>query len=142
MGQTLYEKVFDRHAVRRLPSGQYQLLMGLHLIHEVTSPQAFSMLRERGLHVLHPERTFATVDHIVPTHSQKRPLADPQAEEMLQHLERNVAEFGITFFPPGGGEQGIVHVIGPERGLATAWGGQSSLVACSALFPRKDRARA
>jgi len=117
MGQTLYEKVFDRHAVRRLPSGQYQLLMGLHLIHEVTSPQAFSMLRERGLKVLYPERTFATVDHIVPTHSRTRPLADPQAEEMLQHLERNAADFGIRFFAPGSAEQGIVHVIGPERGL-------------------------
>jgi len=117
MGQTLYEKVFDRHAVRRLPSGQYQLLMGLHLIHEVTSPQAFSMLRERGLKVLYPGRTFATVDHIVPTHSRTRPLADPQAEEMLQHLERNAKEFGIRFFAPGSAEQGIVHVIGPERGL-------------------------
>jgi 3-isopropylmalate/(R)-2-methylmalate dehydratase large subunit len=117
MGKTLYEKVFDAHAVRRLPSGQYQLLMGLHLVHEVTSPQAFSMLRERGLGVLHPERTFATVDHIIPTESQARPLRDPQAEEMLQHLERNVAEFGIRFFAPARGEQGVVHVIGPERGL-------------------------
>jgi 3-isopropylmalate/(R)-2-methylmalate dehydratase large subunit len=117
MGQTLYEKVFDAHAVRRLSTGQYQLLMGLHLVHEVTSPQAFSMLRERGLGVLHPERTFATVDHIIPTHSQARPLADPMAEEMLQHLERNCADFGIRFFAPTGGEQGIVHVIGPEQGL-------------------------
>jgi 3-isopropylmalate/(R)-2-methylmalate dehydratase large subunit len=117
MAKTLYEKVFDAHAVRRLASGQYQLLMGLHLIHEVTSPQAFSMMRERGLRVLHPERTFATVDHIIPTHSQVRPLADPLAEEMLQHLEKNCADFGIRFFAPAGGEQGIVHVIGPEQGL-------------------------
>jgi 3-isopropylmalate/(R)-2-methylmalate dehydratase large subunit len=117
MGRTLYDKVFDAHAVRRLSSGQYQLLMGLHLVHEVTSPQAFSMLRERGLRVLHPERTFATVDHIIPTHSQARPLADPLAEEMLQHLERNCEEFGIRFFAPTAGEQGIVHVIGPELGL-------------------------
>src|SRR5512138_946501 len=100
MGKTLYAKVFDAHTVRRLPSGQYQLLMGLHLVHEVTSPQAFSMLRERGLDVLHPERTFATVDHIIPTHSQARPLADAQAEEMLQHLERSVAEFGVRYFTP------------------------------------------
>ncbi|HJW69822.1 MAG TPA: aconitase family protein, partial [Candidatus Binatia bacterium] len=117
MSATLYDKVFDAHTVRRLPSGQYQLLMGLHLIHEVTSPQAFSMLRDRGLTVLHPERTFATVDHIVPTHTRARPLADPLAEEMLQHLERNCAEYGIRFFAPTAGEQGIVHVIGPERGL-------------------------
>ncbi len=117
MSATLYDKVFDAHTVRRLPSGQYQLLMGLHLIHEVTSPQAFSMLRDRRLRVLYPERTFATVDHIVPTHSQARPLADALAEEMLQHLERNCAEHGIRFFAPTSGEQGIVHVIGPERGL-------------------------
>jgi 3-isopropylmalate/(R)-2-methylmalate dehydratase large subunit len=117
MAQTLYEKVFDRHAVRRLPSGQYQLFMGLHLIHEVTSPQAFEMLRDRGLTVLHPERTFATVDHIVPTHSKARPLADPLAEEMLVTLERNTGDTGIRFFGPTAGEQGIVHVIGPELGL-------------------------
>jgi 3-isopropylmalate/(R)-2-methylmalate dehydratase large subunit len=117
MGKTLYEKVFDAHAVRRLSSGQYQLLMGLHLVHEVTSPQAFSMLRERGLKVLFPERTFATVDHIIPTHSQARPLADSMAEEMFQHLEQNCAEFGIRYFEPAKHEQGIVHVIGPEQGL-------------------------
>ena len=117
MSRTLFEKVFDAHTVRRLPSGQYQLLMGLHLVHEVTSPQAFSMLRDRGLRVLYPERTFATVDHIIPTHTRARPLADAMAEEMLQHLERNVAEFGLRYFAPAAGEQGIVHVIGPERGL-------------------------
>ena len=91
--------------------------MGLHLVHEVTSPQAFAMLRERGLPVLHPERTFATVDHIIPTDGQARPLRDPLAEEMLQHLERSCAEHGIRFFAPTQGEQGIVHVIGPELGL-------------------------
>jgi 3-isopropylmalate/(R)-2-methylmalate dehydratase large subunit len=117
MGKSLYEKVFDLHTVRRLPSGQYQLLMGLHLIHEVTSPQAFSMIRERGWKVLFPHRTFATVDHIIPTHSQARPLSDPMAEEMLVELEKNTSEFGLTFFMPTKGEQGIVHVVGPERGL-------------------------
>lgn len=117
MGRTLYEKVFERHAVRRLPSGQYQLLMGLHLIHEVTSPQAFAMLRERGLKVKYPHRTFATVDHIIPTDDLQRPLADSVAEEMLLHLERNCQENGITFFGPETGEQGIVHIIGPEKGL-------------------------
>jgi 3-isopropylmalate/(R)-2-methylmalate dehydratase large subunit len=117
MGQTLYQKVFDAHVVRRLPSGQYQLFMGLHLIHEVTSPQAFAMLRERGLAVLRPDRTFATADHIIPTDSQARPLADPLAEEMLVSLERSVAERGIRYFGPSAGEQGIVHVIGPENGL-------------------------
>jgi 3-isopropylmalate/(R)-2-methylmalate dehydratase large subunit len=117
MGRTLYDKVFDRHAARQLPSGQYQLIMGLHLIHEVTSPQAFSMMRERGLKVPYPGRTFATVDHIVPTDGQGRPFADELAEEMLQHLERNAKDFGIRYFSPEAGENGIVHVIGPERGL-------------------------
>jgi 3-isopropylmalate/(R)-2-methylmalate dehydratase large subunit len=117
MGKTLYEKVFERHTVGRLPSGQYQLLMGLHLIHEVTSPQAFSMLRERGLKVLFPERTFATVDHIIPTSSQLRPFQDTLAEQMMVALENNVKENGIKYFAPENGEQGIVHVIGPENGL-------------------------
>jgi 3-isopropylmalate/(R)-2-methylmalate dehydratase large subunit len=117
MGKTLYEKVFERHAVTKLASGQYQLLMGLHLIHEVTSPQAFSMLEQRGLSVLYPERTFATVDHIIPTKSQLRPYADSLAEEMMTVLERNVKKHGIRFFSTDKGEQGIVHVVGPENGL-------------------------
>ena len=117
MGKSLYEKVFDKHAVGQLASGQYQLLMGLHLIHEVTSPQAFAMLRERGLQVLHPERTFATCDHIIPTHNQLRPFADTLAEQMLVELERNCKEYGIRYLSPQKGEQGIVHVVGPELGL-------------------------
>lgn len=117
MGKTLYEKVFDRHAVRKLPSGQYQLFMGLHLIHEVTSPQAFSMLEERGLSVLYPDRTFATVDHIIPTTSQLRPYKDGLAEQMMVALETNTKKHGIRFFSPDKEEQGIVHVVGPERGL-------------------------
>ncbi len=117
MGKTLYEKVFDSHTVRQLASGQYQLFMGLHLIHEVTSPQAFNMLEERGLSVMYPERTFATVDHIVPTKSQLRPFQDSLAEEMMVALEENVKKHGIRYFSPEKGEQGIVHVVGPETGL-------------------------
>jgi 3-isopropylmalate/(R)-2-methylmalate dehydratase large subunit len=117
MGKTLYEKVFDRHVARVLPSGQYQLVMGLHLIHEVTSPQAFSMLGARGLMPPYPGRTFATVDHILPTDGSARPFKDSLAEEMLAHLERNTKRYGIRFFSPEAGESGIVHVIGPERGL-------------------------
>jgi 3-isopropylmalate/(R)-2-methylmalate dehydratase large subunit len=117
MGKSLYEKVFDSHAVRKLESGQNQLLMGLHLIHEVTSPQAFAMLRERGLTVLHPERTFATCDHIIPTKSQLRPFQDDLAEQMLVELEKNCAQNRIRYLSPLKGEQGIVHVIGPELGL-------------------------
>jgi 3-isopropylmalate/(R)-2-methylmalate dehydratase large subunit len=117
MGKSLYEKVFDKHAVRKLDSGQYQLLMGLHLIHEVTSPQAFAMLRDRGLSVPYPERTFATCDHIIPTKSQLRPFKDDLAEQMLVELERNCQENGIRYLSPSTGEQGIVHVVGPELGL-------------------------
>lgn len=114
---TLFDKVWDLHTVGTLPSGQTQLLIGLHLIHEVTSPQAFAMLRERGLKVLFPERTIATVDHIVPTDNQARPFVDTLAEEMMQALERNCKENGITFHNIGSGNQGIVHVIAPEQGL-------------------------
>ena len=117
MGRNLLDKVWDLHTVRELPSGQTQLLIGLHLIHEVTSPQAFASIREMGGRVRFPERTFATVDHIIPTQSQARPLADPLAEAMMAELERNCAEHGITLFDAASGRQGIVHVIGPELGL-------------------------
>jgi 3-isopropylmalate/(R)-2-methylmalate dehydratase large subunit len=114
---TLYDKVWDLHRVAELPGGSTQLFIGLHLIHEVTTPQAFAGLRDLGLGVLHPERTVATVDHIVPTTSQARPFADPLAEAMLETLERNCADYGITLHGLGSGRQGIVHVIAPELGL-------------------------
>ena len=114
---TLYDKIWDLHRVTELPGGQTQLFIGLHLIHEVTSPQAFAMLDEQGLSVRHPERTVATVDHIVPTTSQARPFADPLAEQMLSTLEGNCARHGIMLHGIGSGHQGIVHVIAPELGL-------------------------
>ena len=114
---TLYDKVWDLHRVAELPGGSTQLFIGLHLIHEVTSPQAFAGLFDLGLSVLHPERTVATVDHIVPTTNQARPFADPLAEAMLETLERNCADHGITLHGLGSGRQGIVHVIAPELGL-------------------------
>ena len=114
---TLYDKVWDLHRVADLPGGSTQLLIGLHLIHEVTSPQAFAALEDKGLPVRCPERTVATVDHIVPTTSQARPFADPLAEEMLSTLERNCERHGITLHGLGSGRQGIVHVIAPELGL-------------------------
>jgi 3-isopropylmalate/(R)-2-methylmalate dehydratase large subunit len=117
MPQTLLQKVWDAHAVRRLPTGQTQLFIGLHLVHEVTSPQAFDMLRSRGLRVAFPGRTFATVDHIVPTANRQRPFADLMAEQMMSALERNCREHGIPLYDLGSAEQGIVHVIGPELGL-------------------------
>lgn len=117
MAATLFSKVWDAHSVRVLPTGQTQLFVALHLVHEVTSPQAFDMLRLRGLTVAFPGRTVATVDHIVPTASQARPFGDPMAEEMLATLERNCAQAGIRLHALGSVEQGIVHVIGPELGL-------------------------
>ncbi len=91
--------------------------MALHLIHEVTSPQAFGMLKDKGLKVAFPNRTFATVDHIVPTDNQSRPLEDPMAEKMIEVLGSSTREHGIEFFEPESGSQGIVHVVGPEKGL-------------------------
>ena len=117
MPSTLLEKVWNTHTVRTLPTGQTQLFVGLHLIHEVTSPQAFDMLRARGWRVRFPGRTVATVDHIVPTRDQRRPFGDVMAEEMLAALERNCHEAGIRLFDINSGSQGIVHVIGPELGL-------------------------
>ncbi|NBV82938.1 3-isopropylmalate dehydratase large subunit, partial [bacterium] len=114
---TLYDRVWDSHRVTKLPSGQDQLLIGLHLIHEVTTPQAFAGLREKGLTVAFPDRTFATMDHIIPTDTAARPYKDSQAESMAQALEHNVAEYNIPFFGPSSHKQGIVHVVGPELGL-------------------------
>ena len=117
---TLYDTVWEKHKVAELPNGQDQLFIGLHLVHEVTSPQAFGMLRERDLDVAFPDRTFATTDHIAPTTPQgrERPLQDDQAENMLQALEHNTSENGITFFGLNGEKQGITHVVAPELGLS------------------------
>jgi 3-isopropylmalate/(R)-2-methylmalate dehydratase large subunit len=117
MGKSLLDKVWDMHRVKVLPDGQDQLFIGLHLIHEVTSPQAFHMLEERSLSVLFPNRTFATVDHIVPTDDQKRPFDDTLVEEMMTAIEKNTSRHGIRFFGLDSDYQGIVHIIGPELGL-------------------------
>src|SRR5437773_2480341 len=117
MVDTLFHKVWNAHAVRTLPSGQTQLFVGLHLVHEVTTPQAFDMLRQHGWRVAFPERTFGTIDHIVPTRAQRRPFLDVMAEEMMGALERNCRAAGIKLWAPDSESQGIVHVIGPELGL-------------------------
>lgn len=117
MAKNLFQKVWEDHLVRRLDSGQYQVFMALHLIHEVTSPQAFGMLKDKGLKVAYPSRTYATVDHIIPTDVQARPLRDDMAEKMIQVLSEAADENGIEFFAPESGSQGIVHVVGPELGL-------------------------
>ena len=117
MGTTLLKKVWDLHTVRQMPTGQTQLFIGLHLVHEVTTPQAFDTLRARGWKVARPDRTFATADHIVPTTVQTRPFLDVMAEDMMASLERNCRDFGIRLAGLGDERQGIVHVIGPELGL-------------------------
>jgi 3-isopropylmalate/(R)-2-methylmalate dehydratase large subunit len=117
MAKSLFEKVWDAHAVRTLPNGQTQLFIGTHLIHEVTSPQAFGMMRDLGLKVLYPQRTFATVDHIVPTNERAEPFSDPLADAMIKELRKNCRDFGIKFFDLNSGQQGIIHIVGPEQGI-------------------------
>lgn len=116
MGKSLYQKVWESHSVGTLADGRTQLFIGTHLIHEVTSPQAFGMLRDLGLGVKFPQRTFATIDHIVPTINQDAP-ADPLAADMMDALQKNADDFGITYFDLKSGKQGIVHVVGPEQGI-------------------------
>ena len=115
--RNLFNRVWDLHSVRSLAGGQTQLFIGLHLIHEVTSPQAFSILRDRGLKVAYPERTLATVDHIIPTDVQLRPFADQLAEEMMSAIEKNCRDFGVRLFNIDDKRQGVVHIVGPEQGL-------------------------
>ena len=118
MSNNLFNRVWDLHKVSSLSETMDQLFIGLHLVHEVTSPQAFQALRERNLSVLYPERTIATVDHIVPTQDQRiRPFADSMAEQMLAAIEINSQEFGVQFFGLGSESQGIVHIVGPENGI-------------------------
>src|ERR1043166_1779670 len=117
MGKTLLQKVWDLHTVRTLPTGQTQLFIGLHLIHEVTTPQAFDALRQRGWKVARTDRTFATVDHIVPTRQRQRPFLNAMAAGMIASRERYCRDSGRPLYDIGAARQGIVHVIGPERGL-------------------------
>ena len=116
MAKTLYQKVWDAHTVGKLGDGRTQLFIGTHLIHEVTSPQAFGMLRDLKLPVKFPQRTFATIDHIVPTENQDQP-ADPLAAAMIDAIRSNCDDFGVTYFDLKSGKQGIVHVVGPEQGI-------------------------
>jgi 3-isopropylmalate/(R)-2-methylmalate dehydratase large subunit len=114
--RTLFEKIWDDHAIEA-PGDQTLLYIDLHLVHEVTSPQAFESLRLNGRGVRRPERTLATADHNVPTEPLSTPVSDPVSRRQLEALEENCQEFGITVFPRGHENQGIVHVIGPELGV-------------------------
>jgi 3-isopropylmalate/(R)-2-methylmalate dehydratase large subunit len=115
--RTIVEKIWDDHVVSQDPGAPAVLAVDLHLVHEVTSPQAFSGLRARGLGVRHPERTVATADHSIPTHPRSLPIADPMAAAQVDQLTRNCEEFGIPLHGLGSPSQGIVHVIGPQLGL-------------------------
>jgi 3-isopropylmalate/(R)-2-methylmalate dehydratase large subunit len=115
--RTLLDKLWDVHTVERLDDGQTLLYVDLHLVHEVTSPQAFSALATAGRRVRRPERTFATVDHNVPTTDRRLPMVDDLARAQVDALRRNCAAQGIQLFDLESGNQGIVHVIGPELGL-------------------------
>ena len=117
MGQTLFEKVWNRHVVVQEPGAPAVLYVDAHLIHEVTSPQAFTMLRERGLKVRRPDRTFATMDHAIPTRPMDIALWPSDAAQQVRTLRENCADFGVTLFDIAGDTQGIVHVIGPELGI-------------------------
>ncbi len=114
--QTLFEKVWAAHVVAQEPDCPSVLYIDLHLIHEVTSPQAFAELATRGLKVRRPDRTVATMDHLTPTLPKKLAVLDESAKNLLDTLERNCEEHGIELFPWGSGSEGIVHVIGPELG--------------------------
>jgi 3-isopropylmalate/(R)-2-methylmalate dehydratase large subunit len=115
--RTLLDRLWDAHVVEALDDGQSLLYIDVHLVHEVTSPQAFGALKAAGRKVRRPERTFATVDHNVPTTARHLPIVDTLAQAQLDALRRNCAEHGIPLFDLGSGDQGIVHVIGPELGL-------------------------
>ncbi len=115
--RTISEKVWDNHVVAERPGAPTLLYIDLHLVHEVTSPQAFSGLRERGLKVRRPQLTIGTTDHSIPTHDRSLPIIDKIAEAQLRQFERNCTDFGIPFYGPNNKNQGIVHVIGPEQGL-------------------------
>jgi 3-isopropylmalate/(R)-2-methylmalate dehydratase large subunit len=117
MPRTIIEKLWDSHVVAERPGTPALLYIDLHLIHEVTSPQAFQGLRERGLKVRRPHQTIATADHSIPTTDPSLPIVDEIAAKQLAQLERNCAEFGIRCLGVGNPRQGVVHVIGPELGL-------------------------
>src|SRR5262249_53887377 len=117
MPKTLYEKMIDSHLVWEEPGNPLLLYVDCHLIHEVTTPQAFDGLRQANRRVRRPELTFATVDHNIPTWDRSIPVKDPLARQQMELLDRNCRQFGIRLFGPGNPNQGIVHVIGPEMGM-------------------------
>ena len=118
MPSTLFDKVWNAHIVERLPDGTCVLYIDRHLVHEVTSPQAFEGLRAAGRSVRRPDATIAVTDHNVPTSDRRAGIAEPESRLQIETLERNVAEFGVPYFPLLDARQGIVHIVGPEQGIS------------------------
>ncbi|HKZ71199.1 MAG TPA: aconitase family protein, partial [Anaerolineales bacterium] len=115
--QTLFDKVWNTHVVTQEPDSPAVLYIDLHLIHEVTSPQAFTGLRQRGLKVRRPDKTVATMDHSIPTFDPDLPILDELAAKQIKQMETNAADFGLRLYGLHSPHRGIVHVIGPELGL-------------------------
>ena len=115
--RTLYDKIWDDHLVDEAPDGTCLIYVDRHLVHEVTSPQAFEGLRLAGRKVRAPEKTLAVVDHNVPTSDRSKPNPDPESAEQIKTLEQNALDFGIEYFTEFDKRQGIVHIIGPEQGF-------------------------
>jgi 3-isopropylmalate/(R)-2-methylmalate dehydratase large subunit len=115
---TLFDKIWDAHVVSDLPDGPQQVYIDRLYCHEVTSPQAFDGLRARGIRCLRPERIYCMPDHNTPTHDQDKPIADPVSKAQVDALERNAREFGLTYYGMMSPDNGIIHVVGPEKGLS------------------------
>jgi 3-isopropylmalate/(R)-2-methylmalate dehydratase large subunit len=118
MPRTLFDKIWDAHVVERLPDGTCVLYIDRHLVHEVTSPQAFEGLRAAGRHVRRPDATIAVADHNVPTSDRRLGIAEPESRLQIETLEENVRAFGVPYFPLLDVRQGIVHIVGPEQGIS------------------------
>lgn len=115
---TLFDKIWDSHVVTKQSDGPTQLYIDRLYCHEVTTPQAFEGLKERGIRCLRPEKIFCMPDHNTPTHDQDKPIADPVGRKQVETLEKNAKEFGLTYFGMMNPRNGIIHVVGPERGLS------------------------
>ena len=117
MANTLFDKIWDKHVVQLVEDGPTQLYIDRLYCHEVTSPQAFAGLRNRGLKCLRPEKIFCMPDHNTPTHDQDKPIEDPVSRKQVDTLAKNAKEFGLTHFGMLNPNNGIIHVVGPEKGL-------------------------
>src|SRR5215467_5564931 len=115
--RTIVEKIWDSHVVSQQAGSPALLYIDLHMTHEVTSPQAFTMLRERGIKIRRPDLTIATMDHSTPTTSRDLPILDKEGAAQLEAMEKNCRDFGIRLYNLKSDKQGIVHVMGPEQGL-------------------------